>query len=218
MKPNEGQSIRPERAGSVAGVVLAAGSSTRMGRNKLLLVLDGETVLRRAVMRAIASGLDPVVVVLGHESERVSRELAGLPCHPVQNPGHAAGIRTSLLAGIAAVPSEARAAIILLADMPFVTREMLAAVVARYRESRAPLVLSEYGGVQAPPTLYDRMLFPELLAEEGEGCSKRVIRRHSADAETLSWPAAALADLDSPEDYERVRGLSGGETPCAPIC
>jgi molybdenum cofactor cytidylyltransferase len=218
VKPNEGQSIRPERVGSVAGVLLAAGSSTRMGRNKLLLPLDGESVLRRAVMRALASGLDPVLVVLGHESERVSRELSGLPCRPVQNPGHAGGIQTSLKAGIAAIPAEARAAVVLLADMPLVTREMLAAVVERYRESQASLVLSEYGGVQAPPTLYDRSLFAELLAEEGEGCSKRVIRRHSADAETLSWPAATLADLDSPEDYDRVRGHSRGETPCAPIC
>ena len=207
--------MQPEPRGLVAGVVLAAGSSTRMGRNKLLLRLDGESVVRRAARRALAAGLDPVVVVLGHEADLAAAELAGLAVRTVVNPDHASGIHTSRVAGLAAVPPESGAAIVLLADMPFVTEEMLAALAARHRESGAPLVVSEYAGEQAPPTLYDRSLFPELLG--GEGCSKRVIRAHAGEAVTISWPAAALRDLDRPEDYERA--LAGGpeaEAPCAP--
>ena len=203
----------PERANPVAGVVLAAGPSTRMGENKLLLRLDGETVLGRAVRRALSAGLDPVLVVLGHEAERARGELDGLPCLPVLNPDYARGLNASARAGIAAVPAEACAAVVLLADMPLVTDRMISTLVERYRESRAPLVISEYGAVQAPPTLYDRSLFAELGGAEGEGCGKRVIRRHRGEAAVVRWPSAALTDLDRPEDYERIKAeLEAGKT------
>src|SRR5262245_36723881 len=86
---------------SVAGVVLAAGSSVRMGENKLMLSLNGETLVRRAVKTAVDAELDPVIVVIGHEPERMKRELGTLPCWTVFNPAHQQGKGTSLQAGIA---------------------------------------------------------------------------------------------------------------------
>jgi molybdenum cofactor cytidylyltransferase len=186
-------------------VILAAGVSNRMGRNKMLLDLDGESILRRAVQRAVAAGLDPVVVVLGHEANRARSELAGLPCEPVLNPDYARGVNVSLRAGIAAVPARARAAVVVLADMPFVTARMIETLVERYRETTAPLVVSDYAGVNAPPILYDRSLFAELGAMEGEGCGKQVVKKHRSEAVAVPWPAEALADVDVPEDYERVK-------------
>jgi molybdenum cofactor cytidylyltransferase len=198
-----------ERTGTVAGVVLAAGSSTRMGKNKLLFDLEGEPMVRSVVRRAAAAGLDPVVVVLGYEAELVRRELDGLmpPCLIVVNPDYARGINFSLKAGIAALPATAGAAVVILADMPFVTAEMIATLVTRYRAGDAPLVISDYEGVNAPPMLYDRALFEELRAMEGEGCGRQVVRRHRTEAVVVGWPAAALTDLDAPSDYERVRSL-----------
>jgi molybdenum cofactor cytidylyltransferase len=198
-----------ERSGAVAGVVLAAGSSTRMGRNKLFFELDGETLLRRVVRRAIAAGLDPVIVVVGHEAEHARAEIAALPCKPVDNPDHALGINRSLRTGISHVPERARAAVVMLADMPFVTSRMVAGLVARYRESTAPLVISAYGDVNAPPMLYDRALFPELRQMAGEGCGRQVVRRHRDEAIAVSWPEAALQDIDVPEDYDRIRAEPG---------
>jgi molybdenum cofactor cytidylyltransferase len=187
-----------------------------MGENKLVLVLEGETVLARAVRRALAAGLDPVIVVLGHEAEGAEKLLEGLPCRIVVNPDYARGMNSSARAGIAAVPADAAAAVVVLADMPLVTAEMIAAAVERFRESGAPLVISEYGGVQAPPTLYARSLFGEVGSPEGEGCGKRVIRRHRAEASVLEWPAAALADLDRIEDYERIKAdIEAGRSACA---
>jgi molybdenum cofactor cytidylyltransferase len=202
----------------VAGIVLAAGASTRMGRNKLLLPIGGEPLLRRSVRRALEAGLDPVAVVVGHEADRARETLSGLPCRILVNPDHAVGQQTSVRAGIRAVPAEANAAVILLADMPFVTAAMVSELVRLHRETGARLVLSDYGGVQAPPTLYARGIFSELDAAGGEGCSKRVIARHAGEAVRAAWPAAALADLDRPEDYERVRAqlAPGGEPECAP--
>lgn len=194
-----------ERSEPVAGIVLAAGSSTRMGCNKLFLELGGQTVLSRAVSRALAARLEPVIVVLGHEAERARAELAALPCRTVTNPDHARGMSGSLALGIARLPEHARAAIVVLADMPFVTTPMLEALVRQHRESSAPLVVSQYGEVTAPPILYERSLFAELRTEQGDGCGRRVIRRHRAEAVCVPWPAAALRDLDAPDDYDRAR-------------
>jgi len=195
------------RSGAVAGVILAAGASSRMGRNKLFFEVGGETLLRRAVRVTAEAGLDPVIVVVGHDAARAREALAGLPCRCIDNPAYARGINSSVRAGIGAVPDEAVAAVVILADMPFVTASMIATLVERFRESAAPLVISDYGGVNAPPQLYSRSLFGELLGMDGEGCGKQVVKRHRDEAIGVSWPADALTDVDVPEDYERLKDV-----------
>ena len=201
----------PGSSGRVAGIILAAGSSTRMGRNKLLLELGGETVVRRAARTAIDAGLDPVVVVTGHAHEAVAAQLHVFGLTTVVNTNHAAGQHTSVAAGIAALGDDCAAAIVMLADMPFVTTAMVREIAARYRETGAPLVVSRYGGdVTAPPMLYDRSLFGELMDMDVR-CGRQVVRRHRHEAIEVDWPAEALRDLDRPADYEAVReDLAGG--------
>ena len=196
----------------VAAVVLAAGASTRMGRNKLLLELGGETVVRRAVRTAIAAGLSPVVVVTGHARGEVEGQLHGLGCSNVHNDEYMEGTHTSVAAGIGAVGEGCGAAVVILADMPFVTPAMLLTLVDRYREARPPLVASRYGGsVNAPPILYDRRLFGELRRVDAR-CGREVVRRHRHEAVEVEWPAAAGRDLDGPDDYRRiVKELGAGE-------
>ncbi len=194
--------MTPER---VAGVLLAAGTSSRMGTNKLFVELGGTTVLRRAALTAGAAGLDPILVVLGHESKRAQTELAGLSCSWIFNPDYARGMNTSLRAGISALPESTPAAVVLLADMPFVTAEMIRQLVEQWRPGNVPLVVSVYEDVVAPPILYARGLFPELRALDGDGCGKAVVKRHRGEALEVSWPASALTDLDVPADVERVR-------------
>lgn len=218
MRTGGDRSAAPEgadgRAGAdvprVAAAVLAAGASTRMGRNKLLLELNGETVVRRAARTALAAGLEPVVVVTGHAREAVERQLRGLGCRSVFNREHPAGTHTSVAAGIGAVGPDCEAAVVILADMPFVTPAMLRSLVDRYRESRPPLVASRYGGsVNAPPILYDRSLFGELRRLDAR-CGRGVVRRHLRRAIEVEWPAEAGRDLDRPDDYrgalESLRG------------
>ena len=195
-----------ERTGSIAGVVLAAGTSTRMGRNKLFLELDGKPLVRHVVERASRAGFDPLIVVLGHEADLVQRPLEGITYQPVMNPEYERGVNSSLRAGIrAAAETGAGAAVVVLADMPFVTTEMMTTLIDKYRGGDTPLVISDYDGVNAPPILYDRSLFDELAVSEGQGCGKHVVKRHRHEAESVSWPVEALADLDVPEDYDRMK-------------
>jgi molybdenum cofactor cytidylyltransferase len=149
-----------------------------------------------------------VVVVLGFEAERVAAAVEGLPVETVINPRHAQGMHGSLQAGVDHVADRSEAAVVVLADMPLVTSAMLRALVARYREG-APIVTSRYGEIQAPPTLYAREFFP-ALSSAGPGCGRRVVREHSHLAAALDWPPALLADLDRPEDLERIRSLAAG--------
>jgi molybdenum cofactor cytidylyltransferase len=190
---------------AVAGILLAAGAATRMGRNKLLVELAGEPLVRRATRRALEAGLDPLVVVLGHEADLAGAALHGLGATLVRNARHAEGMNTSLSAGVEALPASAEAAVVLLADMPFVEPAMIAAVVARWRETGAPAVTSRYGATSAPPTLYARALFPRLTGGTGDGRGREVVRGLGAEARFVDWPASALSDLDVAEDLERAR-------------
>jgi molybdenum cofactor cytidylyltransferase len=191
----------------VAGIILAAGASTRMGNNKLLVELGGEPVVRRAARRALEAALDPVIVVLGHEPDRIRAALGELRVQTAVNARFADGLNGSLAVGLDALPAAVGAVVVMLADMPFVTADMVAGLVAQYRACEAPLVVSEYDGVPAPPVLYDRALFAELRETRGEGSGREVMHRHRAGAAVLDWPATSLADLDVPDDLARVRSL-----------
>lgn len=176
-----------------------------MGTNKLLLELDGETLIRRAVGRARRAGLSPIIVVLGHEVDRVREELAGVECTIAVNPDPSGPMSASMHIGLRQLAPSVGAAMAILPDMTRVTAEMLRDVADGARAGDAPLVVSKYGDVTAPPILYRRALFNELLAWSGEGCGKPVVQRHINEAVVKDWPAAALSDIDTPEDYATAR-------------
>jgi len=199
--PNAG--VPAERTGRIAGVVLAAGISSRLGANKLLLRLDSEPLVRRAARQAAEAGLAPVIVVLGHEAERVAGALGGLAVETIVNPAYRAGMHGSLQTGIGRVPGDCAAAVVLLGDMPLVTAAMIEALAERFRRGMEPLVLSLYGEVQAPPTLYACSLFP-ALAEAGTGGGREVVLAHRSEAAEIRWPEALLADVDRAEDAARL--------------
>src|SRR5205823_2269132 len=106
------------RGGAVAGILLAAGTSSRMGENKLLLAIEGEPLLARSARHALGAGLEPLVVVVGHQEERARAALAELPCEIVTNLGYEEGIASSLWTGLRALPASAGATVVMLADMP----------------------------------------------------------------------------------------------------
>src|SRR3989441_5587633 len=124
---------------------------------------------RRAARRAIAAGLAPVVVVIGHEADRVRTELKDLPLEFAVNPDFTGPTSGSLHQGLNRLGPDVDAVVVMLGDMVRVSAETLGMLVAAARGTEAPLVVSRYGDVTAPPLLFRPALFPELLAWTGEG-------------------------------------------------
>jgi molybdenum cofactor cytidylyltransferase len=190
----------------VAAIVLAAGASSRMGRNKMLLEVDGVPMVRRAVMAATEAGCAPVVVVVGHEAEKVRTALHGVACVFAENADFTGPTSGSLHAGLEALDGTSDATVVLLADMVRISAPMIRALIDSDRAADAPLNVSRYGDVLAPPLLFRRALWPELLAWHGEGCGKAVVRAHQHEAVMHDWPASSLRDVDTPDDYRELAG------------
>lgn len=188
----------------VAAVILAAGASSRMGRNKMLLDVEGAPMVRRAAIVARDAGLSPIVVVVGNDESRVRAALDGIDCVFAVNPDFTGPTSGSLHAGLRALHDEVEATVILLADMIRVTTPMLTALVESNAGGDAPLAVSRYGDVLAPPLLFRRALWPALLAWHGEGCGKAVVKAHQHDAAMHDWPELALRDVDTPDDYREL--------------
>ncbi len=183
---------------SVAGVLLAAGGSTRLGRPKQLLAYRGQTLVRQAAETALAGGLDPLVVVLGAHAPLVRREVADLPVAIVENPAYLEGQSTSLRAGLAALPAETPAVMVLLADMPAVTADVIRDLANTWRATRAAIVRPTYAGQPGNPVLFTGALLPELAAVRGDEGGRAVLRAHAAAVQLLPVGCAGVvSDVDT---------------------
>ncbi len=191
------RAARAQRMPVVHGMVLAAGGSTRMGRPKMLLPLDGAPLVARAVWPLLEAGLSRVVVVVGAEADGVR---AALPSDPavvaVANPRWQAGMASSLRVGLAAC-APADAVVVALGDQPSVTGAVVTRLLAA--ASGGPLVVSTHEDRVVHPILFGRELFAELEALEGDVGAREVVRRHLARAVRVAGEAPR--DLDTPDDY-----------------
>jgi len=146
--------------------------------------------------------------VLGHEADRVRAALADLGVLIALNPDFAGPTSGSLHAALDLLGEDVSAAVVLLGDMVHVSADVLAELMRRARSSDAPLVVSRYGDVTAPPLLFRRALFGELLAWTGEGCGKAVVQAHKREALYVDRPAGVLVDVDTPEDFQAAQNSS----------
>jgi molybdenum cofactor cytidylyltransferase len=196
---------------SVGAVVLAAGSSSRMGRPKQTLRFGGESLLRRAALAALGAGCRPVIVVTGAHAELSRGELDGLDAREVLNPLWETGMASSVRAGVEALAgADADAAVLLLCDQPHVTADIIAGLVAAHRATGRPVVASAYGGSFGVPALFVRALFAELARLEGTAGAKQVIKRHASEAHFLSFPGGEV-DVDTPDDFSRLTAKGVGQ-------
>jgi molybdenum cofactor cytidylyltransferase len=200
----------PPAAGarSIAAIVLAAGRSTRMGgANKLLAEIGGKPLVRIAAEEALASRAKPVIVITGHERERVEAALAGLPVRLVHNGDFADGLATSVRTGIAAVPAEADGAVICLGDMPQVDAALINRLIEAFDPEQGALgVVPTINGKRGNPVLWSRRFFPDLMAIEGDIGARRLIGRYGeAVIEVPVTGKAALVDIDTQEALAGVK-------------
>jgi molybdenum cofactor cytidylyltransferase len=192
----------------VSAVVLAAGASTRMGTQKLLLPLRDEPLVRRAVRQVCEAGFDDVLVVLGSEHEKTLAALDGLPARYAVNAEYASGMGSSFRTAVEHLV-DCAAAMFALADQPFVTANEYRAVLDAYRQHAPAIVSVRYGEIMAPPHLFEREFFPEL-AQLVHG-ARSILLRHVERTMVLQFPPDLLVDIDTPLDYElaRMRVSSG---------
>lgn len=191
-------------ADRVAAIILAAGEAKRFGGPKLLAPLDGRPLLQHVLDAADGSGLDPVVLVLGHSADEVLAAVRPGRATAVRNGEYATGQASSLRAGIRAAPA-ADAAVILLGDQPRITSALLGALVERQRATGAAAVISSWRGRRSPPTLLHRDLFAAVEALSGDVGAREVLAgRDDVVTLDIEAPLGSLEDVDRPEDLARL--------------
>jgi molybdenum cofactor cytidylyltransferase len=197
-----------EEGKRVAAIVLAAGRSTRMGAiNKLIVQIGGRPLVRIAAEQALASQAGPVIVVTGHQREKVEGALKGLNVRLVHNPDYAEGLGTSLRVGIGAVPEGADGAIVCLGDMPQVDAALINTLLDAFDPERgAFIVVPTIDGHRGNPVVWARRFFPDLMAIGGDFGARYLIGNYAeAVVEVPVAGGAALTDIDTPESLSAVK-------------
>ena len=213
LEANEDEKPQPEPVRApvgrrVAALVLAAGSSQRMGSgNKLLQAVGGVPMVRRVANAALASRCTSVTVVTGFAAEEVQACLAGLDVDFAHNAGHATGMASSLRCGLAALPADADAVVVLLADMPCIHGGHIDRLIAAFDPQQAKIVVPMKAGRRGNPILWPSAFFTEMQAVEGDVGARDVLRRHADQIEAVAFDDDAIfADVDTPAALEELAG------------
>ena len=205
--PREGEEAKPQRAPKIAGILLAAGKSTRMGSNKLLTPISGKPMIRVSAEALLASSAGPVLVVTGHERERVEDALKGLDVSFIDNPAFATGLASSLKAGLAAVPKDIDGVVVALGDMPLVAGRHVNRLIAAFNPAEhRTIIVPVHGGERGNPVLWGRQYFQEMLSLEGDRGAKSLMDKHEDHITEIAMRSdAVLADFDTPQALARLK-------------
>jgi molybdenum cofactor cytidylyltransferase len=207
-QPRAEPEIAAQKGRQVAAVVLAAGRSTRMGAiNKLIAEIGGKPLVRIAAEQALASHASPVIVVTGHEKEKVEKALAGLPVRFAHNRDYADGLGSSLRTGIATLPKEIDGVVICLGDMPQVDAGLVDKLIAAFDPDKGALVVvPSIDGHRGNPVVWSRRFFPDLMAVQGDVGARGLIGSYAeAVVEVPVAGQGALTDVDTPESLSAVK-------------
>jgi len=206
---------------STAAIILAAGSSSRMGggRHKLLLPLDDRPVLAHVIDASLASQARPIIIVLGHQSNQVRSQIKQYSIHDditlVENAHYQLGMSSSLRLGIQTLLTDGYkkrylayqvdSALIVLGDQPLITPTVIDKLITAYRTAGSPIVAPLYKGKRGSPVLFDKSLFSELIEVSGDEGGRTILERHRHEVGLIEiGDALANYDVDTWEAYEQV--------------
>lgn len=206
-RPRERAANFQAAAPAISALVLAAGRSTRMGvENKLLRKIGVNPMVRQTVETALASGVEDVIVVTGHQTNEVMESLKGLKVRFVENPNFTEGLSTSLKAGARALPVGCDGAIIMLGDMPLVSTEVLTRLIAAFDpvEGRS-ICVPTYDGKRGNPILWGAQFFPDFQALTGDIGAKHLLSENEDGlCEVAMADGGVLADFDTPDAFNAL--------------
>jgi molybdenum cofactor cytidylyltransferase len=192
----------------IAALVLAAGLARRMGRPKLVLDVEGKSVIRWSV-EGVLDHVEDVIVITGPGGAAIRAALTGLPLRFVVNPHPEAGQGTSIAAGVAALVPGTRAVLVTLGDQPRLPRFVVPALLEAFGRSGRSIVAPIYRDGQGTPVLFAADVFPELADLDGDSGARSVVRRDPARVETVRFDVPMPFDIDTPEDYARLARCPG---------
>lgn len=186
-------------------IVLAAGSSSRLGSPKQLLAVGGQNLVQHAVSVALSSRIGPVLVVTGANRGAVEETLEDMDVQLAYNPdwpeGMGASIRWGTQVALGLHP-ETDGLLFMVCDQPFIHAEILRALLERQRETGKRIVTSSYDGIRGTPALYHASLFNELKSLQGDTGARPLLQRHAEDIDTVPFEQGRT-DIDTHADYER---------------
>jgi molybdenum cofactor cytidylyltransferase len=196
-------------SGFVSGLVLAAGTSSRLGKQtKQLLPWQDTTMLGWVVRRVEESRLDEVVVIVGHEAEAIRRNVALQRARFVEAPDFHEGCTSSIRAGLEALHPQAEAVVLILGDQPGIERETIAAVVEGWRRLQAPVVRVSYRGRSGHPMLFTKALFGQLKALHGDKGVWKLCDAHPEWVREIELDRPFPGDVNTWEDYTKLTSAS----------
>ena len=205
--PNQDQNSNDSGAGKKAvgvdAVILAAGESRRSGdANKLLFEAGGAPLVRRAAGAALASRAAEVITVTGHEADLIISALAGLDLRVVHNPNYHDGLSTSLKAGISAVPEGRTGALVLLADMPRISADIIDLLIGRFEDGgETDICTPVFERRRGHPVLWPRRFFPQLLGVSGDTGGRDLLKMNADEISAVEVDTADIHfDIDGPGD------------------
>jgi molybdenum cofactor cytidylyltransferase len=193
-----------DRSRPVAAIVLAAGKARRFGAQKLLAPFGTSTVVRTVVDTIRAAGLDYVVVVGGPGGEAVRAAVGGPPVVWIENPEPDRGLSSSVVTGLAALPPNVGAALVVLGDQPTVSEQVVERVVSAWRLGGGPVVAPLYRGLRGNPVLFDSMMFGALGALVGEHGARDLIASDPSRVTMVDVAEPPPMDIDTPGDYDEL--------------
>jgi len=189
----------------IAGLILAAGSSRRLGRAKQLLPLGGRPLLAWPLEALRQYGPARLVLVLGHAAEEITREIDLSDVDVVVNPRYVEGLSTSLQAGLAVLPPAITAAMLATGDQPFVTGHLFRLLEERQAETQLPIVATDYGDYRGAPLLLERRVWPLAGSISGDQGARALLRGHPELVATVPAPHARMAiDVDTAAQYQEA--------------
>ena len=192
----------------IAGLVLAAGQSRRMGSiNKLLAEISGESMIRRTVTSLVSSLATPVIAITGHQSEKVLAKINDLAVDTVYNPAYRNGLSTSLHKGLAALPSDIDGVLVCLGDMPQVSSTIINQLIEAFNpEEGNEICIPTWRGKRGNPVLLSSRFFPEVNKIDGDVGARELLARYPEfilEVEVAS--NSVLVDIDTPQSLERAQ-------------
>ena len=194
----------------ISAVILAAGESKRMGKqNKLLLPVAGEALLVKLIKSVCDSDVGQVIVVIGHEAEKIRRKLNNFPLSFVYNPNFSEGMTTSIKSGVKEVSPDCDGYMICLADMPFINTSEINKLIHAYSQNRIKekrlIVIPVYQGHRGNPVLFSTEFREDILEHKIEyGCKGVIMNNFESVKEIEMDDDSMLLDVDTLEDYQRA--------------